>query len=86
MAGEGALLINQEGVFAATIPKGSVKNSTGAGDSLVAGFIGIWDQTKDIQKAFQFGVASGSATAFKYDLAEKEDIEALLPQVEIQKI
>ena len=86
MAGEGALLINQEGVLTATIPKGTVKNSTGAGDSLVAGFIGIWDQTKDIQKAFQFGVASGSATAFKYDLAEKKDIEALLPQVKIKKI
>lgn len=86
MAGEGALLINRDGVYTATIPKGDVKNSTGAGDSLVAGFIGKWDQTKDLQKAFQYGVASGSATAFNYDLAEKEHIEALLPQVEIQKL
>ncbi len=85
MAGEGAILINREGVYTATIPKGHVKNSTGAGDSLVAGFIGMWDQTKDMQRAFQYGVASGSATAFNYDLAEKEDIEALLSQVSIQK-
>lgn len=85
MAGEGAILINREGVYTATIPKGNVKNSTGAGDSLVAGFIGMWDQTKDLQRAFQYGVASGSATAFNYDLAEKEDIEALLSQVTIQK-
>ncbi len=86
MAGEGALLIQRDGSYTATIPKGDVKNSTGAGDSLVAGFIGKWDQTKDIQKAFQYGVASGSATAFNYDLAEKDNIEALLPQVEIKKL
>ena len=86
MAGDGALLINQEAVYSATIPQGTVKNSTGAGDSLVAGFIGKWDQTKDLLQAFQYGVASGSATAFNYDLAEKQDIEALLPQVHITKI
>lgn len=86
MAGEGAVLLNKEGTYTATIPKGTVKNSTGAGDSLVAGFIGKWVQTKDIQKAFQYGVASGSATAFNYDLAEKEDIDSLLPQVNIKKL
>jgi len=86
MAGDGALLINKEAVYSATIPQGTVKNSTGAGDSLVAGFIGKWDQTKDLLQAFQYGVASGSATAFNYDLAEKQDIEALLPQVHITKI
>ncbi|PQD96632.1 1-phosphofructokinase [Pradoshia eiseniae] len=86
MAGDGALLINKEEVYSATIPQGTVKNSTGAGDSLVAGFIGKWDQTKDLLQAFQYGVASGSATAFNYDLAEKQDIEALLPQVHITKI
>ena len=86
MAGEGALLINREGIHTATIPQGKVKNSTGAGDSLVAGFIGMWDQTHDMQYAFKYGVASGSATAFNYDLAEKEDIDTLLPQVHIQKL
>ena len=86
MAGDGALLINKEAVYSATIPQGTVKNSTGAGDSLVAGFIGKWDQTKDLLQAFQYGVASGSATAFNYDLAEKQDIEALLPQVHITNI
>ncbi len=69
MAGAGALLMNHEGVYSATIPKGTVKNSTGAGDSLVAGFIGKWDQTKDLLQAFQYAVASGSATAFNYVLA-----------------
>ena len=86
MAGEGAVLINKEGAYSATIPKGAVKNSTGAGDSLVAGFIGKWEQTQDLLQAFQYGVASGSATAFNYDLAEKQDIEALLPDVKITKL
>ncbi len=51
--------------------KGVVINSVGAGDSLVAGFVGRYEQTKDIEKAFQYGVATGSATAFSADLCEK---------------
>ena len=48
MAGDGALLINKEEVYSATIPQGTVKNSTGAGDSLVAGFIGKWGPNKGL--------------------------------------
>ncbi len=71
MAGDGALLFTAEGIYEATIPKGVVINSVGAGDSLVAGFVGRYEQTKDIEKAFQYGVATGSATAFSADLCEK---------------
>ncbi|MGM2835150.1 1-phosphofructokinase family hexose kinase, partial [Bacillus cereus group sp. Bce025] len=60
MAGDGALLFTAEGIYEATIPKGVVINSVGAGDSLVAGFVGRYEQTKDIEKAFQYGVATGS--------------------------
>ena len=86
MAGDGALLFTGEDVFFANVPKGKVLNSVGAGDSLVAGFIGTYDQTKDFQKAFPFAVATGSATAFSEDLASKEKIESLLPQVQLKKL
>jgi 1-phosphofructokinase len=65
MAGEGAMLICNQGVYHANVPKGVVKNSVGAGDSLVGGFIGYYSKTSDILEAFKWGVASGSATAFK---------------------
>lgn len=83
MAGEGALLITQNNVYRATVPSGTVKNSVGAGDSMIAGFVGTLFLTGDPIEAFRAGVASGSATAFSDDLATKEEIERLRPQVEI---
>lgn len=86
MAGEGALLICSEGVYHASAPKGIVKNSVGAGDSLIAGFIASYSKTSNITEAFKYGVASGSATAFSMDLCKREEVEKLLVQVKITKL
>ncbi|EEM15940.1 1-phosphofructokinase [Bacillus pseudomycoides DSM 12442] len=85
MAGDGALLFTSEGIYEATVPKGTVINSVGAGDSLVAGFVGIYEKTKDIEEAIRYGVATGSATAFSADLCTKDKVEELLSQVMITK-
>ncbi len=84
MASEGAVLICNEGVYHATAPKGEVKNSVGAGDSLVAGFLANYSQNLDIIEAFRWGIASGSATAFAIDLCKKEEVERLLYEVKIR--
>lgn len=86
MAGKGALLITKDGVYQASVPKGTVKNSVGAGDSLVAGFLGAYVQAGDIVEAFRTGVASGSATAFSLELCTQEDVQRLIPEVEIKRI
>lgn len=83
MAGEGALLFTKEGYYEGGSPKGSVKNSVGAGDSMIAGFTGEFTISRDPMKAFRLGIACGSATAFSDDLAKKEDIVKLLPKVKI---
>lgn len=83
MAGDGAVLITSDGVYRSNAPQGTVRNSVGAGDSMVAGFVGAWAQGKDMKEAFAVGVACGSATAFSDDLAELELIRELLEQVEI---
>lgn len=83
MAGEGALLITANEVYHANVPAGTVKNSVGAGDSMIAGFVGTLALHGDPIEAFRAGVASGSATAFSDDLATREKIEQLLPQVTI---
>ena len=59
-------------------PKGKVVNSVGAGDSMVAGFITGYLNTKDMEKAFRLGVAAGSASAFCSWLATRDEIVALL--------
>ncbi|MCP3805768.1 MULTISPECIES: 1-phosphofructokinase [unclassified Paenibacillus] len=85
MAGEGALFITADEVYHANVPAGTVKNSVGAGDSMIAGFVGTLALHGDPIEAFRAGVASGSATAFSDDLATKEKIEQLRPQVTISK-
>ncbi|AOK92124.1 1-phosphofructokinase [Paenibacillus sp. SEL1] len=85
MAGEGALFITADEVYHANVPAGTVKNSVGAGDSMIAGFVGTLSLHGDPIEAFRAGVASGSATAFSDDLATKEKIEQLRPQVTISK-
>ncbi|WP_416297626.1 1-phosphofructokinase [Paenibacillus illinoisensis] len=86
MAGEGALLITGSDVYHASVPKGKVKNSVGAGDSMIGGFIGTYVLHGDILEAFRTGVASGSATAFSDDLATREFIEELRGEVTITKL
>lgn len=81
MGGDGALLVTKELTIKATVPIKQVVNTVGSGDSLVSGFIASYMTEKDSAKAFRYGVASGSATAFQSDLCEKVDVEALLDQV-----
>lgn len=86
MAGEGALFISEQGVYHANAPSGKVKNSVGAGDSMIAGFVGTLSLTGDVMEAFRAGVASGSATAFSDDLAKRDFIEQLRPLIDISEL
>lgn len=79
MAGEGAIFICENGeIYKSEAPKGVVKNSVGAGDSMVAGFLAGFCETKDFAKAFKMGVCTGSASAFSEDLATKEQVRQVM--------
>ncbi|WP_029452632.1 1-phosphofructokinase [Clostridium algidicarnis] len=81
-ASKGAIFIKSNGeVMKSVAPKGDVKNSVGAGDSMVAGFIAGYLKNKDLEEAFKMGVATGSASAFSEDLAKKDLIEKLLNEI-----
>jgi 1-phosphofructokinase len=78
MAGEGAVLVAEDGsIFKTPAPKGVVKNSVGAGDSMVAGFIAGYLNSGNYVEAFKMGVCTGSASAFSDKLATKAEVEAL---------
>lgn len=83
MASKGALLITHDASYFAKPIKGTVKNSVGAGDSMVAGFTGMFDQTHDAIEALKWGVACGTATAFSDDLASYSMIETYYKKVEV---
>lgn len=75
MAAEGALLLPEDGkVRKMRPPKGTVVNSVGAGDSMVAGFLAGYLNTGDYDRALELGTAAGSATAFVSWLATREQI------------
>ena len=59
-------------------PVGTVVNSVGAGDSMVAGFLAGYIQGNDYKKALHLGICAGSATAFAEGLANKLQIEEVL--------
>lgn len=81
MAGDGAVLIDEnEKVHVCGVCKGKVKNSVGAGDSMVAGFVAGCEQG-DYEYALKLGTATGGATAFSEGLAKREDIDKLLKQL-----
>ncbi len=81
MAADGAVLLAEDGnVYQAVAPKGVVKNSVGAGDSMLAGFLAGYIQEGDYKQAFNMGICAGSASAFSEELATKSEIEELMKQ------
>lgn len=81
MAGDGAVLLDEYGkTHICGVCKGKVKNSVGAGDSMVAGFIAGCEKG-DYEYALKLGTASGGATAFSDGLAEKKTIDELIKQL-----
>lgn len=83
MAGDGAILLTADGKhYKSPAPKGKLVNSVGAGDSMVAGFITGYTESKgDFETAFHMGVATGSASAFSENLATRPEVEALLKTI-----
>lgn len=82
MGGDGSVLITSTGeTIRMNAPKGTVMNTVGSGDSMVAGFIAGYLKSKDFKTALKFATATGSATAFSPWLAKKDTIDDLLCQL-----
>ncbi|MBR4509359.1 MAG: 1-phosphofructokinase [Ruminococcus sp.] len=77
MAERGALLLDENGkVHRREAFRGEVRNSVGAGDSMLAGFVaGLAD---GYDRALLLGTACGGATAFSDGLAKRAEIDELL--------
>lgn len=78
LASEGAILITESGeVLRMGVPLGSMINSVGAGDSMVAGFVLGYIRSGSYAVALKLGIACGSATAFSPGLCGAELVEKL---------
>lgn len=76
MGGAGAVLVAEDGqVYTSKAPEGTLVNSVGAGDSMVAGFLAGWMKQEAYGHAFFMGLAAGSASAFSEYLASRAEVE-----------
>lgn len=80
---EGGLLVTKEGSYQANAALGTLVNSVGAGDSMVAGFIGTYVKTKDKKESLLVASSAGAATAFSQGIGSFELVEKLKEQIKI---
>ena len=83
LGGDGALLLGEDGkVYRRPSPKGTLVNSVGAGDSMVAGFLAGFESSKgDLNEASKMGISAGGASAFNEWLATESQIRDIYSQL-----
>ena len=86
MGGDGALFFDGDRVYYAPAVEGVLVNSVGAGDSMLAGFVGSIKSGLEPLEAFKWSVASGTATAFCQDIATKDQIDEIYRKIKIERL
>ena len=79
-------LSNESRIHTISAPEGKLKNSVGAGDSMVAGFLAGWLNSTSYEEAFRMSVGAGSASAFSDSFATREEVEEVASRVVVERI
>ena len=88
LGGEGSLVSCNEGVFDVKVPKIDAVNTVGCGDSMIAGFaVGI-SRGLSMEETIRLASAVSAANAMRMETGfiVKEDMEALIPEIQVKKI
>ena len=83
---DGAVLSNAQGIYKLEQPRTVLVNKVGAGDAMLASFIGKLSQGYAFEEALQWGGAAGNATASKLEDITLRDIEGYLLQMKVKKV
>lgn len=88
LGGDGSLAVCDKGVYRAKVPKIDAVNTVGCGDSMIAGFALGLSEDLPIEEVLRKASAISAAAALREETGfyVKEDMEAILPKVEITKI
>jgi tagatose 6-phosphate kinase len=85
---DGSLVSGKEGVFEVKVPAIDAVNTVGCGDSMIAGFAVGMARGFSMEDTIRLASAVSAANAMRMETGffVKEDMEALLPQIQIRKI
>ena len=83
---DGAVLSNAQGIFKLDQPHTVLVNKVGAGDAMLAVFIGKHSLEYSSEEALQWAGAAGNASASKLEDIIARDIEEYLSQMKIKKV
>ncbi|HJB28429.1 MAG TPA: 1-phosphofructokinase [Candidatus Blautia faecavium] len=88
LGGDGSLVSCKEGVFDVKVPKIDAANTVGCGDSMIAGYAVGMSRGLSMEETIRLASAVSAANAMRMETGfiVMEDVEALLPQINIKKI
>lgn len=87
MGASGAFLLTEDQrLFSANAAHGVVRNTVGAGDALIAGFLTGYHDGGDFAEALRLGIAAGCATAFDDWLGTKEATYEIREQIQVEEV
>lgn len=82
----GALFLGEDGTeIFLEAPKGTVVNTVGSGDSMIAGFLSYYERHMILTEAACYAVAAGSAGAFSEELPTKVEIAPLFKMIQVKR-
>ena len=88
LGGDGAIVVSDEGVYRAIVPKIDAVNTVGCGDSMIAGFALGFSEGLSIADTLKKASAISAAAALREETGffVMEDMEKIFTRVKIQKI
>lgn len=88
LGADGAVAVSKEGIYRAAVPRIDAVNTVGCGDSMIAGFALGLSEGLTVEETLRRASAISAASAMREETGffVKEDMERLLPQIQITKL
>ena len=88
LGADGSLAVGDDGIFRARVPKIEAVNTVGCGDSMIAGFALGLSKGLPLEETLRLASAISAAAAMREETGffVMEDMEKLLPQIEITRL
>lgn len=88
LGGDGSIVVSDEGVYRAIVPKIDAVNTVGCGDSMIAGFALGFSEGLSIADTLKKASAISAAAALREETGffVMKDMESIYPNVEIKRL